>query len=88
MAARSWIRKLFDRKPYTIRKDVVDSGPRLEGLEDRCVPSTLVVTNPADDVNVPHTLRYNIAHAASSNTVLITPALHGKPIVLTHGGSS
>jgi hypothetical protein len=59
--------------------------PRLEALEDRCLPSTLVVTNPLDDANVQGTLRYDIAHAASGDTILITPALHGTPIVLTQG---
>jgi len=59
--------------------------PRLEALEDRCVPSTLTVTNPGDDVNVKGTLRYDIAHAASGDTILITGALHGALIVLTHG---
>ncbi len=59
--------------------------PRLEVLEDRCMPSTLTVTNPGDDVNVAGTLRYDVAHAQSGDTILITPALHGAPIVLTQG---
>ena len=47
------------RKPATFR-------PRLETLEDRCVPSTLKVTNVIRDYGsydrpVPGTLRYEIA---------------------------
>ena len=56
----------------------------MEALGDRCVPSTLRVTNPADDVNVPGTLRYDIAHAQSGDTILLTPAVKNG-IVLTHG---
>jgi hypothetical protein len=50
MAIRSWIRRLFDRKTRTIRKDTVRFRPRLEALEDRTVPSgpPLIVNNPAD----------------------------------------
>src|SRR5579883_2953005 len=31
--------------------------PCLEGLEDRCVPSTIMVTSTDDDINEPGTLR-------------------------------
>jgi uncharacterized repeat protein (TIGR01451 family) len=37
--SRSWIRKLFDRQPRTIRKELVRLRPRLELLEDRTLPS-------------------------------------------------
>jgi hypothetical protein len=37
--------------------------PRLEALEDRCVPSTLHVTNYSDSASVKGSLRYEIAHA-------------------------
>src|SRR5262245_10908924 len=53
-------------------------------LEDRCVPSTLTVTSSGDDVTVPHTLRYAVAHAQSGDTILLTAAIQA-PIVLTHG---
>ncbi len=59
--------------------------PRLEALEDRCVPSTLMVTSTLDDVNVKGTLRYDIAHAANGDTIRFSPSLHGAPIVLTQG---
>jgi hypothetical protein len=58
--------------------------PRLEALEDRCVPSTLAVTNSGDDVNVQGTLRYDVAHAQSGDTILLTGAVQSG-IVLTQG---
>ena len=59
--------------------------PWLEVLEDRCVPSTLVVTSPLDDVTQRGTLRYAVAHATSGDTIRMSPALQGAPIVLTQG---
>lgn len=60
--------------------------PRLETLEDRCVPSTLMVTSPLDDVNVQGTLRYDLAHAANGDKIKITPnALNGASLVLSQG---
>ena len=59
--------------------------PRLEALEDRCVPSTFAVTSADDNVNEKGTLRYAVAQAVNGDTILITPALHGNPIVLTQG---
>jgi hypothetical protein len=42
-------------------------------LEDRCLPSTLKVTNFSDDASVKGSLRYQIAHASSTgkDTILI-----------------
>src|SRR5215468_10729264 len=57
---------------------------RLEALEDRCVPSTLPVTSAVDDVNVQGTLRYDVAHAQSGDTILLTGAVKGG-IVLNQG---
>ena len=57
--------------------------PRLEVLEDRCLPSTLTVTSAADDGSK-GTLRYDLAQAASGDTIKISPGIHG-PIVLTQG---
>src|SRR5262245_48104901 len=57
----------------------------LECLEDRSVPSTLFVTKTADDVTMPGTLRYAVAHAKNGDDIqLNTNALKG-PIVLTQG---
>jgi hypothetical protein len=72
-------RRNLDRKPNPRLR------PRLEALEDRRLPSTLTVTSAADDINQRGTLRYDVAHAQSGDTILITPALQGAPIVLTHG---
>src|SRR5215467_14168437 len=58
--------------------------PRLEMLEDRCVPSTLTVTSSADNLNQNHTLRYAVAHAQSGDIILLTAAVKA-PIVLTQG---
>src|SRR5262249_29886877 len=43
--------------------------PRLEALEDRCVPSTLAVMKTTDDVNDRGTLRYAVANATSGDTI-------------------
>jgi hypothetical protein len=54
MTTRSWIRRLFARKPRTIRKNPVGFRPRLEGLEDRVTPNGLpptVVTGAAGSLS-------------------------------------
>jgi hypothetical protein len=49
--------------------------PRLEALEDRCVPSTTwFVTNNADNINQVGTLRYAVAHAHDGDVVEILPS--------------
>src|SRR5215813_5327538 len=58
--------------------------PRLEALEDRCVPSTLTVTNLYD--NGPGSLRYEIAQATSKdNTIVFDKKLDGGTITLLSG---
>jgi predicted outer membrane repeat protein len=59
--------------------------PRLEALEDRTVLSTWAVTTSIDDITVPGTLRYAVAHAVSGDSILITGAVKDTPIVLTNG---
>src|SRR6516162_4449869 len=59
--------------------------PRLEALEDRCVPSVFPVTSTLDDVTKPGTLRYAVANAGDGDTIRFSPALQGAPIVLTQG---
>jgi hypothetical protein len=71
-------------RPATTRPDGRRTRPRLEALEDRSVPSTLAVTSSGDDVNEQGTLRYDIAHAQSGDTILLTGAVKSG-IVLTHG---
>jgi hypothetical protein len=58
--------------------------PRLEALEDRIVPSTLTVTNAADD-GTAGTLRAAITAANSGDTIQFTPSLAGHTITLTQG---
>src|SRR5207237_9801889 len=57
--------------------------PRLEALEDRTVPSTLIVTSPADSGT--GSLRAEIAAAQSGDTIDFAPSLAGQTITLTSG---
>jgi hypothetical protein len=61
--------------------------PRIEALEDRCVPALLTVTNTSDDVSVMHSLRWAVANAHNGDTIQIQPQNNGQGlhIVLTHG---
>ena len=53
--------------PFRTERRRRNLRPRLVMLEDRCVPSTLLVTSGDDDVNQNNTLRYAVAHAFSGN---------------------
>src|SRR5262245_1649699 len=83
MSSRSWIRRLFDRKPRTIRKQLARFRPRLEALEDRALPSTITVLTTADGPGVfnagpnpfASTLRGAIAHAQSGDTIVFASNL-------------
>ena len=55
--------------------------PRLEGLEDRCVPSTLLVTSNADN-GAAGTLRWAVQQARKNDTIEIDTT---QTIVLTQG---
>jgi hypothetical protein len=68
--------KVGDRKPPRFR-------PQLEALEDRCVPSTLRVTNLND--SDPGSLRYEIANASSGDTIIFDSELSNRTITLTSG---
>jgi hypothetical protein len=57
--------------------------PQLEALEDRCVPSTLKVTNNFD--SGAGSLRYEIAQATSKDTIVFDKSLDGATITLTTG---
>jgi parallel beta-helix repeat protein len=59
--------------------------PQLEVLEDRCVPSTLTVTNNLDNIyNVsPGSLRYEINVAQSGDTIVFANSLKGQTITLS-----
>jgi hypothetical protein len=51
--------------------------PRLETLEDRCLPSTLTVSSTAD--SGPGSLRDTLAAAQSGDTIVFDRSLDGKP---------
>jgi hypothetical protein len=55
--------------------------PRLEGLEDRTVLSTLTVLNTLD--KGAGSLRDTITNAKSGNTIVFAPSLNGQTITLT-----
>src|SRR6516225_4265157 len=81
MTTRSWIRRLFDRKPRTIRNSALARRPAarlsLEFLEERLAPAQFMLTSLADD-NTPGTLRYDITQAnanGQANTIFIPGSL-------------
>jgi hypothetical protein len=51
MAMRTWVRRLLDRQPRTIRKDLFRFRARLEALEDRTLLSVAVATTTNELVN-------------------------------------
>ena len=57
--------------------------PRLEGLEDRTVLSTLTVTNALD--SGAGSLRAAIKAASSGDTIVFASSLNGQTITLTSG---
>jgi hypothetical protein len=73
----SWLRKHQTGRPTPRFR------PRLEALEDRCVPSTLRVTNLGDGGK--GSLRYEIAAAQSGDTIVFDKKLDGGTITLTSG---
>jgi predicted outer membrane repeat protein len=87
----SWLRDLIARtaqpRPAPRRRSRGGFRPRLEGLEDRCVPATLYVSSSADDVNQMGTLRWAVANAQSGDTIDILPLDNGQArhITLRHG---
>jgi hypothetical protein len=49
MTSRSWIRRLFDRKPPTIHKAPARRRPAVEVLEQRLAPASLTISTLADN---------------------------------------
>ena len=56
--------------------------PRLEVLEDRCVPSIDLVTNLSGSALVSGSLPFEVANAAKGDTIQFAPSLHGATINL------
>jgi len=92
MRTSSWIRQLFTRPaPRTIRKAPHPFRPALEALEDRWVPSTIVVNNPTDTPVAGQTdLRQAIALANTNGgdeTITFDPTVFATPQTITLGGT-
>src|SRR5262245_28503943 len=86
MTTRSWIRKLFARKPRTARKAAARCRPALEAFEDRTVPSTFTVRNLND--SGAGSLRQAILDANAhpgADTIRFAPAARDGTIPLTSG---
>jgi hypothetical protein len=87
MSLLSWLR---NRTPSRARRGRAQRRaaaprfrPQLEALEDRCVPSTLTVTNTTDStIPNPGSLRYEINAAQSGDTIVFNPNLSGQTITL------
>ena len=58
----------------------------MEFLEDRLVLSTVTVTTNIDSLTLPGSLRYEIAHAASGDTIKFASNVHNIPLPPTLGG--
>ena len=59
--------------------------PSLQGLEDRCVPSTLVVTRGDDSLTQRGTLRWAVANAQNNDTIVLTGDAYRTEVTLTQG---
>jgi predicted outer membrane repeat protein len=86
----NWLRNLFARTPQPAPRPRPPLRPRLEALEDRCVPTVWSVTSSADDVTQAGTLRWAVAQAHDGDTIDILPVLGRSGLVarhikLTHG---
>jgi hypothetical protein len=78
----SWLQKRTSSTPAVNRRPRPTFRPRLEGLEDRWLPSTVTVTNNLDGA-YPGSLRYEINYdAQSGDTIVFDSSLSGQTIAL------
>jgi hypothetical protein len=89
MLCSSWLRNWKRSTPAprrhiaTSRRPRADFRPPVEALEDRCLLSALTVTNIQNSGR--GSLRAEIAAARSGDTIIFSPKLDGKTILLTSG---
>jgi hypothetical protein len=81
MTPRSWIRKLFARKPRTVRKAPLRRRPGVEVLEDRLVPAVVDYTAATKLVT------FTAEAGEADNVVVTSPADHSVRIVVAGGDS-
>src|SRR5215471_1182312 len=67
-------------RPARAVKPACPIRPQLEVLEDRCVPSIDLVTNPSGSAATPGSLLYEVANAASGDTIQFAANLNGHTI--------
>jgi len=71
-------------RPARAVKTVSPIRPRLEVLEDRCVPNVDMVTNLSGSGSTVGSLPYEVAHAAPGDTIAFAPTLKGGTIFLNN----
>jgi hypothetical protein len=71
-------------RPARAVKPASPIRPRLEVLEDRCVPSIDMVTNLGGNSLDPGSLPYEVAHAAPGDTIQFAATLKGGTIILNN----
>src|SRR6516162_8976066 len=83
----SWLRNRTTtpraNRAAALRQRPARFRPALEMLEERCVPSTLTVTNTLD--SGAGSLRAAIDGAHNGETIVFAPSLDGRTITLTSG---
>jgi hypothetical protein len=71
-------------RPKRAIKPAYPSRPRLEQLEDRCVPNVDMVINTSGSALVQGSLPYEVANANSGDTIQFAASLNGATITLNN----
>jgi hypothetical protein len=74
--------RFWRRRPARAAKPACPTRLRLEALEDRCVPSTDMVTNLSGNSLVPGSLPYEVGQGAPGDTIRFAANLNGGTIFL------